>query len=161
MNVYKKISSRLKRYLIDLPQLIRDLNNYLVIRRAISNVSDTTGFRNLHLKHNWFYQPYTFINMSFSEIQEEDEIVLGLFKERLLPTSVYMSKLKIDDLLFPRTIKIVNSKKGICGYLVKYKPIFIELKFFKIFRFVLVAYLVYSLISYIVPVFNNFMSNFG
>lgn len=109
-------------------QLIRrEISNYFYLRKVLKRESRSndpeTEWNKLNLRKNWFGRIYTVISLREEDMGEEEVVRNWKAMERMRPINDYLSKLDLQEIVFPSIEQIPDSR----SYLVVYSPLFREL----------------------------------
>ena len=110
---------------------IREIINYLYIRRIIKKESSTEQWQALKLRADWVGRIYTVLNIRKEDAGEEDTVKRAKVFELMLPLNNYIKKLDLHEIVFPAI-----EKQSDRSYLVVYSPLFRTITFFRTVKYI-------------------------
>jgi len=110
-------------------EVLKEIGNYLYLRKVIRRNSNTPEWTKLNLRVGWFGVIYTVVNLP-PEVFEGEEVYYQVFIiEKMKPINDYLASLNLQEIITPVVSSKVNKEEGKFAYLVKYQPLFRELTF--------------------------------
>lgn len=110
-------------------EILKEINNYLFLRRVIRRNKNTTEWNKLNLRLGWFGVIYTVVNLP-PEVFEGEEVYYQVFIiEKMKPINEYLASLNLQEIIAPQVVSKIKKDEGEFAYLVKYQPLFRELTF--------------------------------
>ena len=133
--------------------VIRDILNYLFIRRTINIYKNTVEWKELNLRYTYSGILYTVVNLRAEDFGEKDPEVRELrYRERSERLYQYITQLNLHEVLSPE----ITYQPGTYSYLVQFIPIF---------RILTLKWIIFSLIKmlclYFFVIFLNSIFNFN
>jgi hypothetical protein len=105
---------------------VREIINYIFIRRTIKKQLKTEQWKSLQLRADWVGRIYTVLNIRKEDVGETDTVKRAKVFELMIPVNTYIKSLDLHEIVFPAIEQISDQ-----SYLVVYSPIF---KIFTILR---------------------------
>lgn len=133
--------------------VIRDILNYLFIRRTINIYKNTEAWKELNLRYTYSGIIYTVVNLRAEDFGEKDPEVREIrYKERSEKLYLYITELNLHEVLSPE----ITYQPGTYSYLVQFIPIF---------RIFTLKWIILSIIKiiclYFLVIFLNSIINFN
>jgi len=101
--------------------VIRDIFNYLFIRKTINIYKNTDSWKELNLRYTYTGILYTVVNLRAEDFGEKDPEVRELrYRERSEKLYLYITQLNLHEILSPE----ITYQPGTYSYLVQFIPIF-------------------------------------
>jgi len=106
--------------------VIRDINNYLFLRKTIKSESKTLTWQKFNLRFDWLGRIYTVVNLP-PEVtlspDAPDEIRPAYVLEETRPINEYLTGLNLHEIIMPEFKPLEGGE----SYLVIYYPVFQKL----------------------------------
>lgn len=114
-----------------LRRIYRELQNYVFLQRVLrKEISDPTSeWQNFKLRKNWYGRIYTVVSLRDEDMGEEEPVRNWKAMEMMKPVNAYLTKLDLQEIIFPSIEQIPDSR----SYLVVYSPLFKDLTFSWVF----------------------------
>jgi hypothetical protein len=108
-----------------LKRIYRELQNYVFLQKVLrKETSDPTSeWQTFKLRKNWYGRIYTVISLREEDMGEEDPVRNWKAMEMMRPVNTYLTKLDLQEIIFPSIEQIPDSR----SYLVVYSPMFKDL----------------------------------
>lgn len=110
-----------------LRRIYRELQNYVFLQKVLrKEISDPTSeWQNFKLRKNWYGRIYTVVSLREEDMGEEETVRNWKAMEMMKSVNAYLTKLDLQEIIFPSIEKIPDSR----SYLVVYSPLFKDLTF--------------------------------
>lgn len=87
-------------------RVIRDIRNWLFIRRIVKSAKRTPEWKMYNMTHDWFYRIASVINMRKEDFGEGDDIHKVRFLDFARPSLEYVEKLGLGEIVIPEHYRI-------------------------------------------------------
>lgn len=111
---------------------IREIINYIYIKRTIKKEQLTSQWQALNLRADWVGRIYTVLNIRKEDVGEEDTVKRAKVFELMLPLNNYIKKLDLHEIVFPAI-----EQQSDRSYLVVYSPLFRTITFFRTIKYII------------------------
>lgn len=136
--------------------VIKDISNYMFLRKTIKKLEKTDEWKKLNLRHDWIYRIYTVINLEPEYFQNEN-LERTMFIEQYQKISNFLMNHNLGEIIKP----VSNKIEGEYAYFLYYKPLFLELDwayfFSRMFFISIILFILYNV--NFVKMYNS-ISNF-
>jgi len=97
-------------------KLFNDISDFLYLRKIIKSATKEKEWKDLNLRHDWLYNPYTVVNLP-PEVYEADlDVQMQFVMYFMQDVNVFFVSHLLQDMLIPSVEKI----DGTASYLVVY-----------------------------------------
>lgn len=97
-------------------KIINDIADFLYLRNIIKKASKEKMWGDLTLRHDWFYNPYTVINLPPEAFSADRDAQLQYIAYSMQDINAYFTEHLLDDMLEPS----VEPIEGTASYLIVY-----------------------------------------
>jgi hypothetical protein len=119
--------------------IFKEIGNYFYIGRIIRQQKGSKSWNKFNLRTAYFNVIYTVINLP-PEVYASEEVYWQAFViENIKPLNDYLASLNLHEVIRPRIVDRINADNGIYAYVVKYVPLFRDLTFGWIFKWLLLV----------------------
>lgn len=140
-------------------QFLRDIRNFLIIRKAIKKVKKSDGWKKHNFRCDWYCRIYTVINPTPSDNGDSVEVLKIKVLEKAKAYHSFIDNMKISDLVFTSLEHIPDSE----SFLLVYSPImnyWTTWRFIKFLFFTILGVLLSSKIIEWGEKLINYITNF-
>lgn len=132
-----------------LPDLWRDVSNYFYIRKRVQVASKTEEFQAANLSLSWFGTPYTVVNLPPDVFSAPEDVWKLYVMEKLIEYDAYFQEMGLTEIVTPRLDNLVDKKRGIYAYGIKFIQLKIVLGWGYLFRTAAVWASIWAIVHYL------------
>ena len=136
-------------------RILKEISNFFFIRRTIRKNKNTDSWKKHNLKVGYFGIMYTVVNLP-PEVYESEEQYFQLYViEQLKPINEYLASLNLQEVVTLRIDNKCDKDLGIFAFGIKYVPLFRDLSFGWIIKWMMIIILLcwaeskFDLLNYI------------
>jgi hypothetical protein len=117
-------------------RILKEINNYFFIKKTIRKNKDTDAWKKHNLREGYFGIIYSLINLPPEVFESEEQYYQLYVIEQLKPINEYLASLNLQEVVTLYIENKCNKELGIYAFGVRYIPLFRDLSFGWIFKWI-------------------------
>lgn len=110
-------------------RILKEINNYFFVKKIIRKNKDSDSWKKHNLRVGYFGIIYSMINLPPEVFESEEQYYQLYVIEQLKPINEYLASLNLQEVVTLYVENRCNKELGIYAFGVKYIPLFRDLSF--------------------------------